>query len=140
MHATKGRKGHIVPDIETGEGPIKVSMDYMYLHEWFGKCREAQHNPPYLVVVEHKHGRCWAHQVPNKGVNDEACWVPKRILQDFENNGLGKACILLKVGQEFAVVCVQKAIQDLKPEIVPINSPVGESASNGRVENTIRRA
>ena len=111
----------------------------MYLHERLGKYKDVQHNPPYLVVVEHRHGRCWAHQVPNKGVNEEAYWVPKRVLQDLENNGMGKACILLKIDQEPAIVCVQKAIQDLKSDIVPINSPVGESASNGRVENTIRR-
>ena len=52
---------------------------------------------------------------------------------DLENNGLGKACVLLKADQEPAIVYVQKAIQDLKPEIVPINSPVGESASMGCV-------
>ena len=52
---------------------------------------------------------------------------------------MGKACILLKTDQEFAIVCVQKAMQPLKSETVPINSPVGESACKGRVENTIRR-
>ena len=36
-------------------------------------------------------------------------------------------------------MCVQRAIQDLNPEIIPINSPVGESACNGRVENAVRR-
>ena len=114
-------------------------MDYMYLHERLGKYREAQRNPPYLVVVEHKHGRCWAHRVPNKGVNDEAYWVPKRVLQDLEHNGTGEACILFKKDQEPAIVCAQKAIQDLRSEIVPINSAVGESACNGRAEDTIRR-
>ena len=33
----------------------------------------------------------------------------------------------------------KKAIQDLNPEIIPINSPVGESACTGRVENAVRR-
>ena len=104
-----------------------------------GKYKDIQHNPPYLVVIEHTYGRCWAHQKPNKGVNGEAHWVPKRILQDLENIGLGQARILLKSDQEPAIVCVQKAVQELKPDMVPINSPVGESACNGRVENAVRR-
>ena len=114
-------------------------MDYMYLHERVGKYREIKNNPPYLMTVEHNFGRCWTYQVPNKGLNEKAYWVPKRILQDLENSGLGKTRILLKSDQEPAIVCVQKAIQDIKPDIVPINSPVGESACNGRVEKTIRR-
>ena len=138
-HPTHGRKGKIVPDTETEEGPTKVSMDYMYLHERVGKYREMKHNPPYLVVVEHQRGRCWAHQVPNKGVNDGAYWVPKRVLQDLENNGFGKAQLLVKTDQEPSIVCVQRALQDFKSDIIPINSPLGESACNGRVGNAIRR-
>ena len=132
-HPKQGRKGRLVPDTETGEGPTKVSLDYMYLHDRVGRYKETQHNPPYLVIVEHTYGRCWTYQVPNKGVNGEAHWVPKRILQDLENTGLGQARILLKTDQEPSIVCVQRAIQELKPDVVPINSPVGESACNGRV-------
>ena len=138
-HPAHGRKSRFVPDIENGDGPTKVSMDYMYLHERIGKYRDVQHNPPYLVVVDHKFGGCWDHQVPNKGVNDTAHWVPKRVLQDLENSGLGKTRILLKIDQEPSIVCLQKVIQDLNPEIVPINGPVGESACNGRVENAVNR-
>ena len=36
-------------------------------------------------------------------------------------------------------MCVQKVIQDLNPEIIPINNPVGESACNSQVENAVRR-
>ena len=75
---THGRKGKIVPDIEMGDGPTKVFLDYMYLHERVGKYQDVRHNPIYLVVIEHRHGRCWAHQVPNKGINDGAYWVPRR--------------------------------------------------------------
>ena len=68
-HPKQGRKGRIVSDIDDVEGLVKVSLDYMYLHERVGKNREVQHNPPYLVIVEHRSGRCWTYQVPNKGVN-----------------------------------------------------------------------
>ena len=47
--------------------------------------------------------------------------------------------MLLKTYQEPSIVCVQKAIHDLNPEVVPLNSPLEESACNGRVENAARR-
>ena len=101
--------------MENGYGPTKVSLDHMYLHERIGKYRDIQNNPPYLVVLEHKIGRCWNHQDPNKGTNDKAHWVPKRMLQDLENSGLGKTRILLKIDQEPSIVRLQKAMQDLNP-------------------------
>ena len=58
---------------------------------------------------------------------------------NLENSGLGQTRSLIQTDQEPAIITVQKAIPDLKFEVVPINSPVGESACNGRVENTIRR-
>ena len=93
---THGRKNNTVPDTEESDGPTKVSLDYMYLHQRAGKHVNIQHNPPYLVVMEHKFGRRWAHQVPNKGTNDEAHWVHKRVLQELENSGFGKTMVLLK--------------------------------------------
>ena len=136
---TRGRKGHSAPDIETGECPINVSMDYMYSHERFGKLKEAQHNAPYLVVVEHKFCRCWAHQVPTTGMNDEAHWVPKRALQDLENNEWGERMFYSQRIRNPPLCACPKAMEVLRLQIVPINSPAGESACNGRVENTIRR-
>ena len=138
-HPSKGRKARIVPDIETGKGPIKVSLDYMYLHERQGKYRESACNPPHMIVIDHKHGRCWAYRVPNKGILEEAHWLPERIVQDLDNIGLGHERIQLKTDQEPAIVTVQRTIQELRPGIIPTNSPVGESECNGRIENTIRR-
>ena len=47
--------------------------------------------------------------------------------------------LIVKADQEPAIVDVQIAMQELRPNrIVPINSPVGESESNGRAENFIR--
>ena len=38
------------------------------------------------------------------------------------------------------MISLQKAVQSMRPaEVVPVNSPVGESECNGRVENAIRR-
>ena len=93
-----------------------------------------------MVMVEHKFGRGWAYRVPNKGIHSEASWLPKRLLQDLDNTGLQDVRMIVKADQELAIVDVQIAMQELRPNrIVPINSPVGESESNGRAENFIRR-
>ena len=73
----------MVPDTDKDEkGPVKISMDYMFMHDRVGKHKETKWNPPYLVVVEHKHGRVWAYQTPNKGPHDESSWLPARLIQD----------------------------------------------------------
>ena len=78
----------VVPDVEwEQDGVIKVSIDYMYLHERVGKYRNVEYNPPQLVMVNHNNGRVWAYRVPNKGVMDDAAWLPKRIVQDISNCG-----------------------------------------------------
>ena len=57
-----------------------------------------------------------------------------------ENNGLQDVRIQVSTYQEPAMINIQIALQELQPNrIIPINSPVGESESNGRVENVIRR-
>lgn len=91
-------------------------------------------------MVEHRHGRIWAYQTPNKGPNDEAYWVLGKLIQDWDDCGFKDVRIQLKTDQGPAVISLQGAIQDLRPkEVIPVNSPVGESESNGRVENAIRR-
>ena len=92
-----------------------------------------------MVMVDHKHGRCWAYRVPNKGALEESHWLPERMVQDLDNNGMRHEQIQMKVDQEPAIVAVQKAIMELRPNVILSNSPVGESECNGRVENTIRR-
>ena len=138
-HPSKGRKAAIVPDIENVKGPTAVSIDYMYLHERRGKYKESNENPPHMIVIEHKHGRCWAYRVPNKGVLEEAHWLLERMIQDLDNSGMRHEKIQMKSDQEPSIVIVQRAIQELRPNVIPTNSPVGESECNGRVENTIRR-
>ena len=63
-------------------------MDYMYMHERTGQYKEDKYNPPYLVVVEHKHGRVWVYQTPNKGPHDEVGWLPAKLIQDLNDLGL----------------------------------------------------
>ena len=92
-----------------------------------------------MIMIEHRRGRCWAYQVPNKGVPDEAHWLPEKMVQDLDNIGLMHETIQMKSDQEPSIITVQKPIQELRPNVIPTNSPVRESECNGRVENTIRR-
>ena len=76
----------------------------------------------------------------NKGVSAEAAWLPKRIIHDWDNSGMKYAKIQLKVDQEFSIVQVQSAIQNVRQApVIPVNSQVGESESNGRAEHAIKR-
>ena len=141
---TPKRRKHniIVADIDgSKDGPTKISMDYMYLSERNGNNQDITNNPPHLVVFDHRHGRVWAHRVPQKGVLGKAEWVPRRIIQDLANNGVQDVTLHVKFDQEPAMLNVQIALQDFQPNrIIPINSPVGQSECNGRIENAIRRA
>ena len=130
-----------IPDVDgSDEGPTNISMDYMYLGETNKEDRDTPTNPPHLVIVDHRHGRIWAHRVPHKGSFGQAEWVPRRILPDLANNGMQSMKIHVKTDQEPAMVNIQIALQDLNPDrVIPINSTVGGSECNGRIGNAIRR-
>lgn len=136
-HPRTRKHKFLVLDLDgSHEGPLKVSMDYMYLSERNKDEKDSGSNPSNLVIVDHRYGRIWAHRVLNKGVWGKAEWVPKRMLQDLANNGIQNVRIQVKIDQEPAMINIQTALQELRPDhIIPINSPVGESDSNGRVEN-----
>ena len=62
IHQRVDKRAKFVPDIDRStDGPIKISMDCMYLHERNWRNTDDKWNPPYLVVVEHRHGRVWAY-------------------------------------------------------------------------------
>ena len=81
----------------------------------------------------------WAHRAPNKGILEGAAWLPKRIPQDLDNCGYNDVKLQFKSDQEPAIVNLQIAIQEIRQNVIPVNSPVGESESNCRVEVAIRR-
>ena len=140
-HQRAKTNARLVRDVDADQtGPVKLSMDYMYLHDRRGQYKEERWNPPHMVVTEHRHGRVWAHRVPNKGIHRDASWLPRRIVQDLDNSGMQNVKIITKSDQEPAIVDVQTAMQELRPDkMIPTNSPIGESESNGRAENSIRR-
>lgn len=138
----QSRRSHIVLDADEGqEGPIKISMDHMYLHDRFGKHRDTQWNPPYLVVVvDHRYDRCWAYQVPSDGCQGDPHWAPTRFIQDWDIAGFKGLRIIFKMDQEPSMTSMQEAIQEARPTaIILVNSPVAESECNPVAENAIRR-
>ena len=140
QHPSKGRRKIFVKDTESLDGqPTTISIDYMYLHERTSQNKEGTCNPPQLIMIDHKSGRVWSYRVPYKGILEGASWLPKRIVQDLDNCGYGEVQLQFKSDQEPAIVMLQTAVQDLRPNSTPTNSPVGESESNGSVENAIRR-
>ena len=62
------------------------------------------------------------------------------IAADIEELGYGGPRVVLKADQEVSIADVQRQVVALRwGETVPVNSPVGESKSNGRVENAVQR-
>ena len=92
-----------------------------------------------LVADDRKTGGAKAHLVECKGNGD--AWIARRLAEDLVEFGYGAADVCLKSDQEPAILYVQAKVGELRKSgrTVPTNSPAGDSKSNGRVENTIRR-
>ena len=80
-----------------------------------------------------------AHLVLAKGNGDP--WKAGKIKDDIEEFGYGGALVRIKSDQEPAIVDVQRAVIAKRGSApaIPVNSPVGDSQSNGRVENAIKK-
>ena len=67
-------------------------------------------------------------------------WIATRIAADIGELDCGSSRVVLKADQEVAITDVQRQVVAVRSgETVPMNSPVGESQSNGRVENAVQR-
>ena len=67
--------------------------------------------------------------------------IAGKIKDDIEEFGYGGAPVRIKSDQEPAIVNVQRAVIAKRGNAptIPVNSPVGDSQSNGRVENAIKK-
>ena len=96
-HKSAAKWARLVLDTDKSvDGPVKISMDCMYMHDRSRKFAENKWNPPYLVVVGHRMGRVWAYQTPNKGPYDEAGWLPSKLIEDWDGCGFKEMRIQLK--------------------------------------------
>ena len=143
----KGRRNqHRRAIEETDAGSISTyAIDYMYLTEDMELVKEDEAEKrrlklgrPILVGHDRRSGAITAHQVPVKGVGDG--WPARRVILDLEELGYAGTPINLKCDQENPIVAVQRRVmQDRRAPTTPQNSAVGESQSNGAVENAIKR-
>ena len=93
---------------------------------------------PIIVGVDRKTGGVHAHKVKCKGSGDP--WIATRVAADIEELGSGGSRVVLKADQDVAIADEQRqVVASKKGATVPVNSPVGESQSNGRVENAVQR-
>ena len=92
-----------------------------------------------LVSEDLATGGIRAHLVSAKGNGHP--WIAGKIKDDIEEFGYGGAPVRIKSDQEPAIVDVQRAVTAKRGNAptIPVNSPVGDSQSNGRVENAIKK-
>ena len=140
-------------------GIAMFCMDYMYMTK---KPDEEQVMHPRLVTKERISGGIWALATIRKGANNSE--IVRRIIETIDSIGSPK--IIIKTDQESAIIEVQKEVRkelwneliamikkvkEVKEgsdedsgykipggEVILENSPVGESQSNGFIENAIR--
>ena len=122
-----------VPDVEVAVGKVPtISFDLMYPYE--------KEKKPTLVRTDHESGRVWSYALTTKAVLSGDGWIQRRIAQDIDNVGHKDVKVMVESDQEHAMVALQKEVQRIRSaKSIPVNSPVGESERNGRIENTIRR-
>ena len=80
-----------------------------------------------------------AHLVSAKENGDP--WIAGKIKDDIEEFGYGGAPVRIRSDQDPAIVDVQRAVMAKRgnaPTIL-VDSPAGDSQSNGRVENEIKK-
>jgi len=115
-----------------------ISMDYMGLTK-----REPEEGEnPIIVIVDRKSKMKHANVIKNKGNEDH--YAVERVALDIIN--MGYSHFVFKTDQEPAILTLKEAvirrITALKGDgvqIIPEVSPVGESQSNGEVENAVKQ-
>ena len=88
-----------------------------------------------IAIKDSKSKAMRAYLISNKGgceqkiTNEIAHWI----------NSLGYKHIIVKSDREPSIVAVQDAVKEAsKIEMVPENTPKGESKSNGNIESAVR--
>ena len=139
-HCVKGKakgKPHMRSTGVEDEVPCVV-VDYMYMNSE-AKEDDAQSMPILvykdLVTSRGGTGMMFAKVVPQKGRCE---YATKSVVTDVE--ALGQKNMVLKSDGEPALVALKETIkEELEARVVLEESPVGESKSNGAVENAVQQ-
>ena len=111
----------------TRTGPSNINRLRIY---GLGQHEDDGSQNPILVMEDDTTKVITAHMVPRKGPDD---YSVNRLAQDIR--GLGYTHVIPKSDQEPAILALNDSVKaTVGTEIVPEESPVGESQSNGRVE------
>ena len=100
---------------------------------------------PYFVMVDSKTGDRFARAVPYKGLGSDGRmdWLVKEAVEELRywgHNGGPSGHIRIKSDGEASIRSIRLAISKfLGGRVVHEETQVGESESNGRVENAVRR-
>ena len=119
-------------DGHSGELGPTVSLDYCFMTA----DEEEEDMRAILVGYDHQKSGFWALPVERKGAQEE---VVKWIVDKIDEAGYAGMAVTIKSDQEPAMIALKQAIAvRRKAETIPIESPVRESKSNGRIERAIR--
>ena len=142
-HCVRGRavsQGHFRNKKDDKAIPT-IGIDYMYMKpRKEGEASREEYTDgdeagmPILVIKDENTKRISAHVVPEKGRNAHAVKVLRHEIEI-----LGYKKMILKSDQEPAIMALKESVKRERDEdIVMEESPVGESASNGSIENAVR--
>ena len=108
----------------------RISFDYFFMGQ-----HDAEDTLPLIAIKDSESRAVFSHALEAKGVNDYAI---AQCCADVTS--LGYRRVVFKSDQEPALVALLKAVAVKLEgvEVVPEESPVGESQANGEVENAIR--
>lgn len=92
-------------------------------------------------MIDHDSGRTGSYALKDKFILAGNGWIQKRIVIDIDNAGHKGVNLNFERDREASIVALQYEVQRTRTSrSIPVNSPVGESESSGRVANVIRRA
>ena len=121
----------------------RVRMDYCFLTDDSGESGEggesrASESITCAVMHESLCDSAWAYAVKSKGSTER--WLIDQVVEDLETVGLKNERLVLKSDQEPSIVDVMREVQRARESeygTAMDNSRVGDSDSNGTIENRI---
>ena len=125
---------------EKNEGCVPtIHADYMFMKGPLSKEEEGELDnkgvTPILVMKNGATGSVASMAVTKKG--DSVRWVIEKCVSWIEEQGLKR--IILKTDQEPAILAWAAEVkQERESETIPESSPVGDSASNGKIEAAVK--
>ena len=142
-HCVRGRAvshGHF-RNMKDDKAIPTIGIDYMYMkpRKEGDASREEdvdgdEAGMPIFVIKDENSKRVSSHVVPEKGRDPHAIKVLRHEIEI-----LGYKKIILKSDQVPAIMALKESVKRERDEdIVMEESPVGESASNGSIENAVR--